>query len=138
MWCKRVPIAAIGLAFILLEMMSYIGLGGANSTIIAAIGIAFVLSLSYRLADRVKITSWGNVTIQISTASYIIYLLHTTFEGFAKAVILKLPYLSDLSNDCAFVIGSMIVVGTGVVVPLLLYKYLIVRYEITRVLFGLK
>lgn len=137
-WCKRVPYAVITLAFCLLEAMPYIGMGGANSTIIASTGIAFVLKLSYSLEERVKITSWGNVILLISTASYIIYLLHTTFEGFAKAVILRFPYLSNLSDDWAFVIGGTIVVGSGVIIPLLLFKYLIVRYEITRAMFGLK
>lgn len=73
----------------------------------------------------------------ISTASYIIYLLHTTFEGFAKALVLKLPYLSDLSNDIMFCVGAVFVISTGVIAPVLLYKYVLGRYKITKVLFGL-
>ena len=137
-WCKRVPLAAAGLAFFLVEGMPYMGIGGGNSTLTAAVGIAFIFRLSYSMEGKVESTSWGKIVILISTASYIIYLLHTTFEGFAKAVIFKLPYLSNLSDDFAFTIGSIIVIGTGVVVPITLYVFILQRTRFTRMLFGLK
>ena len=70
----------------------------------------------------------------VSVSSYIIYLFHTTFEGFAKAVFRKLPLDSDLWY--AFVPEALVVIACGVVVPILLFK-LFRRYRITRYCFGM-
>ncbi len=74
----------------------------------------------------------------VSSSSYIIYLFHTTFEGFAKAVILKLPYLKDVDNGIFFSIGALIVVACGVAIPVILNEVIFKRYRITKMLFGLK
>ena len=113
-------------------------MGGGISVITAAIGIAFVLRISYALEDFVKTSKCGSVIMTVSSASYIIYLLHTTFEGFMKALVFKLPYLSDLNNDMMFTLGAIMVVLAGVVSPILLYMYVLRKYEITKIAFGLK
>ena len=112
---KQIPLWFYCIAFSVIEVLPYIG-GGGISLLTA---------------------TWGRIIMLISTASYIIYLLHTTFEGFAKALILKLPYLSDLSNDIMFCVGAVFVISTGVIIPVLLYKYVLGRYTTTKVLFGL-
>lgn len=76
-------------------------------------------------------SSW---LMTVSAASYIIYLFHTTFEGFAKAVFRKLPLDSDLWY--VFVPEAAVVVALGVVAPIILYK-LFKKYRTTRFLFGL-
>ncbi len=70
----------------------------------------------------------------VAASSYIIYLFHTTFEGFAKTVLRKMPLDSDLWF--VFVPEALIVVGCGVVMPVLLYK-VFKRYRVTKLLFGL-
>lgn len=133
---KQIPLWFYCIAFSVIEVLPYIG-GGGISLLTASMGIAFILRVSYSIKDHVTNHAWGRIIMLISTASYIIYLLHTTFEGFAKALILKLPYLSDLSNDIMFCVGAVFVISTGVIAPVLLYKYVLGRYKITKVLFGL-
>lgn len=60
-----------------------------------------------------------------SSSSYIIYLFHTTFEGFAKAIVLKMPYLKDVDNGIFFSIGALIVVTCGVAIPIMLNELVI-------------
>ncbi len=133
---KQIPLWFYCIAFSVIEVLPYIG-GGGISLLTASMGIAFILRVSYSIKDHVTNHAWGRIIMLISTASYIIYLLHTTFEGFAKALILKLPYLSDLSNDIMFCVGAVFVISTGVIIPVLLYKYVLGRYTTTKVLFGL-
>lgn len=133
---KQIPLWFYCIAFSVIEVLPYIG-GGGISLLTASMGIAFILRVSYSIKDHVTNHAWGRIIMLISTASYIIYLLHTTFEGFAKALVFKFPYLSDLSNDIMFSIGAVFVISTGVIVPVLLYKYVLGRYKITKVLFGL-
>lgn len=73
----------------------------------------------------------------VSSLSYIIYLFHTTFEGFAKAVVHKIPLFAD-GNSVLFIINVAIVVGCGVVCPIILHQYVLNKTHFTKVLFGLK
>ena len=132
---KQIPLLFYCIAFSVIEVLPNIREG--NSLLTACMGIAFILRVSYGFKDYVLNYSWGKMVLLISSASYVIYLLHTTFEGFAKALVFKLPYLSDLSNDIMFCIGAVFVISTGVIVPVLLYKYVIGRFTITKKLFGL-
>ena len=106
--------------------------GRAELFIINIAGIAMVISIS-RFIEKINLGK--GMFITVSSASYIIYLLHTTFEGFAKAVIAKtgLP----LESDVIFAIVAIIVIACGVIIPILLYNYIIKRYKATRFLFGL-
>lgn len=105
----------------------------AVSLILPYVGIWFVLEVSKFLNHSLRNiqSSW---LMTVSAASYIIYLFHTTFEGFAKAVFRKLPLDSDLWY--VFVPEAAVVVAFGVVAPIVLYK-LFKKYHATRFLFGL-
>ena len=138
LWSKRVPLLALFIASCLIEGLDNFGVGGGFALITACVRIALVLKVSYSLENYVMKCAWGKIVLLISASSYVIYLLHTTFEGFMKALVLKLPYLSDLSNDIMFTFGAVLIISTGVVIPVLLYKYVLCRYTITKVLFGLK
>ena len=70
----------------------------------------------------------------VSASSYTIYLFHTTFEGFAKAVFRKLPL--DPGLWYVFVAEAAVAVAIGIVAPLLLHR-LLMKHRSTRVLFGL-
>lgn len=74
----------------------------------------------------------------MAPSTYIIYLFHTTFEGFSKAIIHKIPLLANPDNNLWFVIGALIVIIVGILGPILLHKYILVRFKVTRILFGLK
>lgn len=67
--------------------------------------------------------------LSLSSASYIVYLFHTTFEGFAKGLILK------VCPDVSFAWQTIIVVGVGTAGPWILYSLVLKRFELTRRLF---
>ena len=135
-WVNQVPLIVILAAFGFVEAMPFVTPINCNGQLIAFIGIAFVLKSSFVIGSKACVGK-QKLTI-ISSASYIIYLLHTTFEGFAKALVVKLPYLSDLSNDTMFIIGAIFVISIGVYAPVWIYKHVLGRYRITKILFGLK
>ena len=74
----------------------------------------------------------------VSSSSYIIYLFHTTFEGFAKAVVHRIPIFTDGSNEILFCINISLVVACGVVCPIILHRYVLDKTKISKLLFGLK
>ncbi len=115
---------------------AYYANGGKNTLISAVLpyaGIFFVVEFSKLICRYCKDVR-GSWLMVVASSSYIIYLFHTTFEGFAKAVFRKL--LFDTGLWYVFVPEAIIVVGCGVVMPVLLY-YIIKKYRITRLLFGL-
>ena len=104
-----------------------------TSMLLAIVGIFMIISVAKFIeTKRVCI----NAFVKISAASYVIYLLHTTFMGMAKAVITKVPTLMNISNDFIFTIDALFVGACGVTVPLLLYK-VFKKSKATRFLFGL-
>lgn len=74
--------------------------------------------------------------LTIATSSYIIYLFHTTFEGFAKAICQKV--LLDSNLWYIFTLEALIVIIVGIVGPILLHHYILQRNTITKYIFGLK
>ena len=76
--------------------------------------------------------------ITISVSNYIIFLFHTTFEGFAKAIVHKVPMFADTSNEMLFVVNVSVVVLCGVVCPIVLHRYVLNKSSVTKVLFGSK
>lgn len=131
----------IYLTFIIVEYLYLFNIGGGILSILNKIvpfmGIAAVLQLSVQMESWVK-SDKPNWILQISVSSYIIYLFHTTFEGFAKAVLHKIPGVWNTGNDWVFCLTAVIVIVVGVVFPVLLHKYILQKYYITRLLFGLK
>ena len=132
--CKNVSLyiyfaLLLGL-FILMELSSYF-----NITVIltALVGTAAVCKLS------IIITKHANKSkalfINISAASYIIYLLHTTFEGFGKAIVPKVIAFSNF--NISFIICAVLIVMIGIIGPYLAYV-LIQHNKILCFLFGLK
>ena len=74
--------------------------------------------------------------MQVSVMSYTIYLFHTTFEGLAKSVVHKIPVMNE-DNQVAFIVGALFVIVCGIVMPILIHKYILTKYRITRFLFGM-
>jgi fucose 4-O-acetylase-like acetyltransferase len=96
---------------------------------LALSGIIFISRISKWIEKKTSRTK--SVLLNVSVYSYTIYLFHTTFEGFAKALIAKLP-IPDLSNgikfNLIFLIYVIIVISAGVISPVILHK-LITKYS---------
>lgn len=96
------------------------------------VGIFFVIQISMMIAYA-RVWTKNDLLMQIATSSYLIYLFHTTFEGFVKSIVQKMPFNSDLWY--VFIPEAAVVISVGVFVPVLLNMFLS-RYYITRILFG--
>ncbi len=133
---KRVPTWSVLGCFVAAETMMVMAIrGGQIGLILPYLGIAAVMAFSSWLEKWRKGHGWLTV---VATSSYIIYLFHTTFEGFAKAVVHKVPMFADGSNDLLFVVNITIVVVCGVLCPIVLHRYILNKTNVTKVLFGLK
>lgn len=103
--------------------------------ILPFIGIYAICILSIWIKNRNHITQ---KLLVVSASSYIIYLFHTTFEGFMKSLIQKIPLLTTGSNSIYFSVGAVLVIGTGIFLPIVLHRYVFAHNHIFRFLFGLK
>jgi len=103
---------------------------------IALTGIWFISTLSKNIAKTESKLKY--ILLKIGALSYIIYLFHTTFEGFTKAVLLKIPLLANQKNNLSFIVSALIVISIGLLGPVLLEKYLIIRSKTLCFLFGVK
>ncbi len=104
---------------------------------LAYLGIYCTYLLSVKIANGWQWLSKPLLTVAAS--SYIIYLFHTTFEGFAKALLHKFtPILADPHQSLLFGIGAVLIIACGLIVPVLLHRYVLTRYQILQFLFGLK
>ncbi len=75
------------------------------------------------------------VMLSLSAASFMVYLLHTTFEGFVKSFYLRYAPAGD---EWLFTLAAIAGVVAGTVVPWWLYAKVFTRFRITRIMFGLK
>ncbi|MCD8302000.1 MAG: acyltransferase family protein [Prevotellaceae bacterium] len=113
--------------------------GGGNlllNFLLPFLGVLFVMEVS-KLMEKVAKRRGGSVNLLmlISASSYIIYLFHTTFEGMAKALCHKV--LVGEGVWLVFVAEAAFVVFVGVAVPVLLYRFALRKFAVTRWLFGL-
>lgn len=88
------------------------------------LGIMLIMCLSKWLSQH-KVP----ILLKIAASSYIIYLFHTTFTGFTRAILVKIPYMQTMT-----VLTIFIVVTTGVICPMLLHR-LLMKYRISRFFF---
>lgn len=98
-------------------------------------GIYVIMQISICLENKHE-CKFVNGMILLGVSSYIIYLFHTTFEGFVKSVIARYCTLSEFNNEL-FLVQAFAVTFIGVYIPFLLYNYFLKRYKITRYLFGM-
>ena len=92
------------------------------------IGIVFIMCIAKWLSQH----SVPQVILTLSLSSYMIYLFHTTFMGFTKALLMKIPLMGEVP-----VLSIIIVVLSGVVFPIVLSNFF-ERYRLTRFLFGIR
>lgn len=109
---------------------------GAN-LLVSIIGIAFVVRLS-KWIEKNWHGALNNFLLIIASSSYIIYLFHTTFEGIAKAIVFKIPILTNAQNKILFLLGAFIVITCGIMLPMVIDRFVLRRYKCTKMLFGYK
>ena len=132
---SKVPAWCILGFFAIAEGMNLMDMGGQISMLLPYLGIAAIMALSSFMEKwNHKSNEWLMV---VSSSSYIIYLFHTTFEGFAKAVVHKISFFTD-GNEVLFIINVFIVVGCGIVCPIILHRYILNKTHVTKIMFGLK
>lgn len=101
------------------------------------LGIAVVMYISSFLSNH-KSLILSRFLCYIAPSTYIIYLLHTTFEGLTKAVVHKIPVLANPTNDIYFSLGALLVIIVGVYGSVITHRYILSKFRLTRFLFGLK
>lgn len=131
---RVVRVATIGL-FALGTGLFFAGVIGRGNVLMPWLGIGTVMIVSLWLR-RFAAKAWMQPLFVLGNASYIVYLLHTTCMGFAKSLVHKEPAIAD-GGDLTFCFGVLIVVTTGVVIPVLL-KYILGKTQLAKAAFGLK
>ena len=68
------------------------------------------------------------ILLVVASCTYTIYLFHTTFMGFAKAVLMKLFHGNIVQNELIFIVSGIVVIATGLIAPILLHLF-VERYS---------
>lgn len=98
-------------------------------------GIAMFITLSYYWKKTAG-NALLRATYSIAASSYLIYLLHTTLEGLAKAILYKIGWFDLQPQSLTIWLGAASVILTGVAVPWLLAKFIISKSKPLAFLFG--
>ena len=110
-------------------------LTGLMGYILPFAGIHTICVISARIKSLKHITQ---KLLVVSASSYIIYLFHTTFEGFVKSLVQQVPLLANGNDPLYFSVGAAAVIGAGIFLPIILHRYILQRNRLLRFLFGLK
>jgi fucose 4-O-acetylase-like acetyltransferase len=98
-------------------------------------GIFSICKLSVSISHfKINPNHW---LLIIAANSYIIYFFHTTFMGFSKAILTRIPVLADTKNQLLFAAGAISVILIGVLSPILLNNLVLQKNKILCYLFGL-
>ena len=122
-------VLALFAGFLLIKETGIIESEGIIAAIIfitALLGIGVISGLSQIIEKKSQALSSFFVSLSIYT--YTIYLFHTTFEGFTKAVFLKFSFVRFFGEEITFVLSCLVIISAGVILPILLHK-IIVRYS---------
>lgn len=136
-WIK---VACVSTIFVLGQFLFLTNVIGGNEKVLLNIALPFIGIWFVIETAKVICKNWidvceGHLLIWVAQSSYIIYLFHTTFEGFVKAVLRKLPF--DSSVWYVFIPSAVLVISSGVIFPMLLHRFILKKYRITKFLFGL-
>ena len=140
---NRNKVIYASVAFILgqsLYFLDVLSIGNFNKkllfVVLPFVGIWFIIEIA-----KVTCRNWINnhetsFLMRVVESSYIIYLFHTTFEGFVKAVLRKFSF--DSGMWYVFIPATAFVILCGVVFPMLLHRIVLKKYRMTKLLFGEK
>ena len=101
--------------------------------ILPFIGIASIMTMCYNCEQYIPVLARSCVILAPSV--YFIYLFHTTFEGLAKAVFAKVPFFIN-NFDSTFYLQAICAIVCGVLIPIILYYFVVRRNKILSLLFG--
>jgi len=125
------------IAFCVLRFYIQPGFGESISDLLTSIaGVMFVLSFSEFLGKlSEKITK---PLLVVAACSYTIYSFHTTFMGIVKALLMKILHENMVQNELIFIVSGVIVITTGVIVPILLHYFVVRHSKVFAFLIGAK
>ncbi len=111
-----IALFAFAVIYLLKSQVDFFVINKALKIIIACVGIIFILNLSKKIEQQT--VTIKKIFLEISVYSYTIYLFHTTFEGFVKAILLR-SHLSiiSLNESLSFMCLALIVILAGVAIP---------------------
>ena len=105
-------------------------------------GLTFFLALCgiYVIANfarflEQKTTKIRTALLSVAGCTYTIYLFHTTFEGFTKALLLK---LFPIENNLTFIFSSIVVISAGIIAPIILNRITVKYSSFFSFLIGMK
>ncbi len=115
-------------------LLSLLWFGGIckSALLMSIVGSLGVLAISDIIGDK------SQKLLYIGASSFVIYLFHTTFMGFAKSFVFKLSNTLFVENVYLFILSSLIVVLFGIILPLLLQEFILKKNRVTKFLFGYK
>ncbi|MDR1258863.1 MAG: acyltransferase family protein [Tannerellaceae bacterium] len=87
---------------------------------LAVSGIFLILYISRCLESKEGL--FKRLFLGLSVYSYTIYLLHTTFEGLAKACLAGISVGLYWNNTFYFILQAIIVIASGLVIPVILHR----------------
>ena len=130
-----IPVCALPVLFACTLLVRNDILTGLMGYILPLAGIHTICVISARIKSLKHITQ---KLLVVSASSYIIYLFHTTFEGFVKSLVQQVPLLANGNDPLYFSVGAAAVIGAGIFLPIILHRYILQRNRLLRFLFGLK
>jgi hypothetical protein len=104
---------------------------------LALLGIGATIKVSKILEQTTKIRS---ILLYVAVCSYTIYLFHTTFEGFAKAVLIKIAKCTfpNVNHTILFMLTTIVVILSGIICPMIIHKIATQNSKILSYLIGEK
>ncbi len=124
--------ARINLLYVALFCITFLLLADAGTPfvpIVACSGILMVIAISKWLEQCPLLAS--RMLLPIAGVSYTIYLYHTTFMGFAKAVSAKIQLSSMFEAEACFVVIC------GIIAPFVLHR-LLKNCKVGRLILGIR
>ena len=136
---KQIPLYIYAILFVVVECLYFSDVRSFSwmKFLLAFIGIAFILSLSKEI-EKIKSNGVQKVFRILSVSSYFVYLFHTTFEGLAKAILVKASFYEGTISTFSFCMSELFIIAFGLIFPILIYQFVVVRFKTTKFLFGLK
>lgn len=109
---------------------------------IPVIGIFSIYKISQAIcnSNRTILMRVKKHLLKIADASYVIYLLHTTIEGFVKGTIsiISVGGVEWWTSSLKFTFVAAIIIVCGTVIPYMLYYHILTKHRITRFFIGKK
>jgi fucose 4-O-acetylase-like acetyltransferase len=104
------------------------------SVCLSVVGIVLVSSISRFISQKTILMK--NFLLNISVCSYTIYLFHTTFEGVAKSLLVRIPLKNYIGENLTFIVSAIIVITVGVIGTFFLHKIIVTHSKLFSYLIG--